>query len=85
MVALSVMVLRKTHPNLQRGFKAPLVPYLPILTIACCIFLMTRLALETWLYFCIWMIIGLSIYFIYRTKRQKDSHQEQAYMVKKAN
>ncbi|WP_235356972.1 amino acid permease [Bacillus alveayuensis] len=85
MVALSVIILRKTHPNLQRGFKAPLVPYLPILTIACSIFLMTRLALEAWLYFGIWMIIGLSIYFIYRTKRQKDSYQEQANIMKKAN
>jgi basic amino acid/polyamine antiporter, APA family len=46
---------------------------------------MTRLALEAWLYFCIWMMIGLSIYFIYRTKRQKDSSQEQADMIKKAN
>jgi basic amino acid/polyamine antiporter, APA family len=37
------------------------------------------------LHFFIWIIIGLSIYFIYRTKRQKDSYQEQANMMKKAN
>jgi APA family basic amino acid/polyamine antiporter len=86
MVALSVMILRKTHPNLQRGFRAPLVPYLPILTIACSFFLMTRLPLEAWLYFCIWMMIGLSFYLIYRTKRQqKDSYQEQRNIMKKAN
>jgi basic amino acid/polyamine antiporter, APA family len=46
---------------------------------------MTRLALSAWLYFSIWMMIGLSIYFIYRTKRRKDSSQEQAYLMKKAN
>ena len=65
MVGVSVIILRKTHPNLKRGFVVPLVPTLPIISIACCLFLMFNLPLTTWIYFGIWLAIGVVVYFVY--------------------
>lgn len=68
MVSISVIILRKTHPNLKRGFMVPFVPVLPIISILSCLFLMLNLPLRTWLYFSIWITIGTIIYFIYSIK-----------------
>lgn len=68
MVSLSVLILRRTHKDLPRGFKVPFVPVLPILAIICCLFLMVNLPLKTWLYFTIWLIIGVIVYFLYSYK-----------------
>lgn len=68
LVALSVIVLRKTHPKLERGFKVPLVPVVPLMAIACCIFLMCSLSKTTWLYFGGWTILGVIVYFVYSHK-----------------
>ena len=40
-VSIGVMVLRRTAPDLPRGFKVPLYPVLPILSIAGCIWIIT--------------------------------------------
>ena len=68
LVALSVIVLRKTHPKLERGFKVPLVPLIPLMAIACCLFLMFSLSRTTWIYFGAWTILGVIVYFIYSHK-----------------
>jgi APA family basic amino acid/polyamine antiporter len=67
-VCLSVIVLRKTHPNLERGFKVPMVPVLPAIAIVCCLFLMLNLSKTTWLYFAGWLAIGLVVYLVYSRK-----------------
>ncbi|MBU3076218.1 amino acid permease, partial [Clostridium estertheticum] len=46
-------------------FRCPWVPFIPILTIVACVYLMTALPLETWIRFIIWLLLGLAIYFIY--------------------
>ncbi|MEM5640965.1 amino acid permease [Bacillus toyonensis] len=68
LVCVSVIILRKSHPNLKRGFTVPFVPVLPSISIVCCVFLMLNLPLRTWLYFSIWITIGAIIYFIYSIK-----------------
>lgn len=68
LVALSVIVLRKTHPKLERGFKVPLVPVIPLMAVACCLFLMFSLSKTTWLYFGIWTVLGVVVYFTYSHK-----------------
>ncbi|MCX4531892.1 amino acid permease [Streptomyces sp. NBC_00841] len=64
-VALGVMVLRRTRPDLHRAFRTPWVPVLPILSVAASVWLMLNLPAETWLRFAIWMAIGVIIYFTY--------------------
>jgi APA family basic amino acid/polyamine antiporter len=65
LVNIGVIVLRRTEPDLERGFRVPLVPWFPLIGIALSIYLMTRLEGLTWLRFGIWLAIGLAIYFVY--------------------
>ena len=64
-VCAAVLIMRRTHPNAARPFRAPLVPLTPILGIALCSLLMFSLPSENWLRLAIWLAIGLSIYFLY--------------------
>ncbi|ASB91248.1 amino acid permease [Bacillus sonorensis] len=68
MVSLSVLILRKTHKDLPRGFKVPFVPVIPILSIGFCLFLIANLPAETWLYFSVWLLAGAAVYFGYSYK-----------------
>lgn len=68
LVALSVIIFRKSHPNLERGFRVPLVPVLPIIAVIACLFLMMNLSKQIWLYFGIWLAIGAIVYFAYSKK-----------------
>lgn len=65
LVSLGVIVLRRTRPDLERGFRVPLVPLVPILAVIACLWLMINLSVETWLRFVVWMAIGVVIYFAY--------------------
>jgi len=65
MVCASVIVLRKTRPELKRPFRTPLVPLVPLLGMGFCAFLMAGLPAITWEAFFIWSAVGLAIYFVY--------------------
>jgi APA family basic amino acid/polyamine antiporter len=66
---MAVLVLRRTQPERPRGFRVPLSPWLPILSLICCLVLMASLTVENWIRFFVWMVIGLVIYFSYSRKR----------------
>ena len=68
-VSAGVIILRRAQPERPRSFKVPWVPFLPMLSIACCLVLMLSLPLETWIRFFVWLGIGLVIYFSYGRKR----------------
>ncbi|MFJ1549620.1 amino acid permease [Streptomyces sp. NPDC088246] len=70
-VALGVMVLRRTRPDLHRAFRTPWVPLIPILSVAASVWLMLNLPAETWLRFAIWMAIGVVIYFAYGRRHSR--------------
>ncbi|MCM3736949.1 amino acid permease [Bacillus cytotoxicus] len=79
LVAIAVIVMRKTHPDLPRAFKAPLVPILPALTVIFCVYLMLQLPAITWKSFGIWLVIGIGVYFLYSRKNSvlhKESDDE---------
>jgi len=65
LVSAGVIVLRRRQPERRRSFRVPLVPWLPLFSIACCAVLMTGLPLETWLRFFVWLIVGLVLYFLF--------------------
>lgn len=64
-VCISVLVLRRTRPDLYRPFKTPWVPFIPILGIVICVGLMFSLGWATWARLTIWLFIGLVFYFLY--------------------
>jgi APA family basic amino acid/polyamine antiporter len=64
-VNIGVIVLRRTQPDLDRGFRVPFVPWFPLIGTALCIYLMSRLEAVTWLRFGGWLLLGLVIYFAY--------------------
>ena len=68
-VSAGVIVLRKKQPDRPRGFRAPGSPWLPALSIVCCLVLMMALPLETWARFVVWLLIGFAIYFPFGRKR----------------
>ncbi|MDG4656789.1 amino acid permease [Ectobacillus antri] len=70
-VSIGILVIRKTQPNIKRGFQVPLVPLIPILAIAFCGYLVLQLPLTTWISFGGWLLIGLVIYFVYSKKHSK--------------
>ncbi|ACJ34393.1 amino acid permease [Anoxybacillus flavithermus] len=70
-VAIGILILRKTEPNLKRSFMVPFVPVIPLLAVAFCTYLALQLPATTWLSFGGWLAIGLVIYFLYGRKHSK--------------
>lgn len=68
LVCVGVMVMRKKMPELPRAFRTPMVPLVPILGIATCLFMMVFLPMDTWIRLLVWMLIGLDIYLWYGVK-----------------
>ncbi|TPQ23445.1 amino acid permease [Streptomyces sporangiiformans] len=64
-VAISVVILRRTRPELHRAFRTPLVPWVPILSVLASLWLMLNLPAETWVRFAGWMAVGFVVYFLY--------------------
>ena len=77
-VAVAGAVLRRTEPDLERPFRAPLVPLLPIVSALSCVALMANLAVETWLRFLVWLLLGLVVYGVYGRRHAVVGRREQA-------
>jgi basic amino acid/polyamine antiporter, APA family len=78
LVSAGVIVLRRTRPDLERGFRAPGVPLLPIAAIVACVWLMLNLTGLTWIRFGIWMAIGVVVYFLYGRRHSLLGRREAA-------
>ena len=65
LVSLGVIILRRRQPDRKRGFKVPLVPWFPLISIILCGGLMTGLTVITWIRFVVWLVLGLCIYALY--------------------
>ncbi len=64
-VCTGVLVLHYTKPELVRPFKTPLMPYIPILGIISCTYLICYLPWITIMRFVVWMLAGMIIYYFY--------------------
>jgi len=71
LVSLGVIFLRRKQPDRPRGFKVPLVPLFPIISVVLCGGLMTGLTVITWIRFFVWLAIGLVIYFLYSRRHSE--------------
>ncbi len=67
-VCTAVLIMRKTNPDANRPFRAPLVPFVPIAGILTCLMLMFSLPVENWIRLFGWLFIGIVIYFFYGRK-----------------
>ncbi|MFF7467389.1 amino acid permease [Streptomyces sp. NPDC008092] len=75
-VAISVVILRNTRPDLERSFRTPWVPVLPAVSVLASLWLMLNLPAETWLRFAIWMVIGFVVYFLYGRSHSRLAQAE---------
>jgi basic amino acid/polyamine antiporter, APA family len=78
LVSAGVIVLRRTRPDLKRGFRAPWVPALPVAWIAACLWLMLNLTGLTWIRFGIWMVLGVVVYYLYGRGHSVQGQRERA-------
>jgi APA family basic amino acid/polyamine antiporter len=78
LVNIGVIVLRRTRPDMQRGYKVPFSPVFPLLGIAFAVYLMADLPGSTWIRFLVWMGVAVVIYAIYgyRNSRLRMAHGE---------
>ncbi|PWD50822.1 amino acid permease [Serinibacter arcticus] len=70
-VSIGVIVLRRTHPDLPRGFKVPGYPVIPILSIIACVYILSGLHWYTYLWFLAWLSVVLAFYFLWGRKHSR--------------
>lgn len=70
-VCSSVMILRVRRPDLDRPFKVPGYPLIPICGIVASLALMGFLPIETWARLAAWLALGLLVYLFYGRKHSK--------------
>ena len=80
LVSVGVVVLRRTRPDLTRGFRVPWSPVLPVLAALICVYLMLNLTVETWLRFLIWLVIGFVVYFAYSRRHSRLGKDGDLYL-----
>ncbi|ACC39748.1 MULTISPECIES: APC family permease [Mycobacterium] len=78
LVSAGVIVLRKKRPDLERGFRAPWVPVLPIASLCACLWLMLNLTALTWIRFGVWLLVGTVIYVGYGRKHSMVGRRQLA-------
>lgn len=69
LVNVSVLVLRRTRPELPRLFRVPGGPVIPVVAIILNVILLTTLPGITWIAFSIWLVAGVAMYFGYSRHR----------------
>lgn len=77
-VCAGVWVLRVRRPDLERPFKTPWVPIVPILGIVVALYLMASLPAATWYRLLGWLAIGMVIYFTYGRKHSRVQQEAAA-------
>jgi len=73
LVCLTVLYLRIARPNMERPFRAPLFPLVPVLGAGMCLFLLMSLMShrETATFFLVYVGVGLLVYFLYGIRHSK--------------
>ena len=72
-VCVAVIYLRQKFPDMHRPFRAPGLPWIPVLGILFCLALMVALPWETWVRLLVWTAFGFAIYFFYGVHHAKRS------------
>ena len=65
MVCSAVIVLRYRSPEIERGFKTPGMPIIPLIGVGASLWLTTYLTSTTWVRFGVWFVLGAVVYAAY--------------------
>ncbi len=71
MVCIGVIILRTRRPDINRPFKTPLYPFIPIVGIVACLVQVAFLNIYAWEFMAVWLAIGITVYFVYGRKHAK--------------
>jgi APA family basic amino acid/polyamine antiporter len=64
-VCVGVLVLRRTHPDLPRGFRVPAAPVVCSMGVVVCLFLLAQMNAANWTLLAGWTALGMLIYIGY--------------------
>ena len=67
-VSVGVVILRRTRPDLPRGFKVPGYPVTPVLAVLACLYILSGLHWYTYAWFLLWLAVVLAFYFLWGRK-----------------
>ncbi|KRD43625.1 amino acid permease [Cellulomonas sp. Root930] len=67
-VSVGVVILRRTRPDLPRGFKVPGYPVTPALAVLACLYILSGLHWYTYAWFLLWLSVVLAFYFLWGRK-----------------
>jgi APA family basic amino acid/polyamine antiporter len=70
-VCSGVWILRQRRPQLERPFRTPWVPVVPLLGILISGLMMASLPADTWLRLVVWLVIGMVLYFSYGRRHSR--------------
>ncbi len=79
--AVGVVVLRRSQPDLERGFRVAAHPWVPLLSAAATVLLSLNLSVDTWRNFGVWMVAGLLFYLLYGRRHSVLARTEAASSV----
>jgi APA family basic amino acid/polyamine antiporter len=74
-VSAAIPILRRTDAGMERPFRVPWSPFIPILSVLACLYLMMNLTIATWLRFAVWLALGLVIYLGYGHRHARLAQQ----------
>jgi APA family basic amino acid/polyamine antiporter len=75
-VSIGVIILRRTQPDLPRGFRVPGYPITPILSAAFALYIISQLPYSTFALFAVWLGVAAIIYFTYSAKHSRLARGE---------
>jgi basic amino acid/polyamine antiporter, APA family len=84
LVSIAVPILRRTRAQLERPFRVPLSPFVPLLSALACLYLMLNLSVATWIRFLVWLVIGLAVYFGYGRRNARVAERSREELVGQA-
>ncbi|MFB9376904.1 amino acid permease [Kineococcus gynurae] len=64
-VSVGVIVLRRSRPDLPRGFRVPGYPVVPVLSVIACLYILSGLHWTTYAWFVAWLAVVLGFYLVW--------------------
>jgi amino acid transporter/nucleotide-binding universal stress UspA family protein len=75
-VNVALLRMRKTHPKLQRGFRVPMVPVVPVLGIVTQLFIAVYMFVyspKAWISAAGWLVLGVAVYKFYASRTEEEA------------